>query len=82
MTEQSPAPSTPTSTTARFIPLLVFGIMLNTIGIALRLSSPAGYVLMGAGMLLILIGLIRMLAARSAASSPGPASSPGDVPPR
>ena len=40
----------------RWLPLLIFGLMLNTIGVSLIGSSPAGYVFM-------VVGLASLLAA-------------------
>ena len=51
-------------TTARLIPLLVVGIMLNTLGIVLTGLGNLRFVLMGAGVLMMLAFIVKALAAR------------------
>ena len=49
---------------AALIPLLVVGIALNTIGIALQGLGNARFVMMGAGCLLMLVAVVRMVKLR------------------
>jgi hypothetical protein len=49
---------------AGWIALLVVGISLNTVGIALSRAGAIRFVLMGAGLLLLLVALIGLLRAR------------------
>lgn len=57
MTKQTSTPGGP-------IILLIAGTMLNATGIALVRSGPMSYVLMGVGVLLLLIALLRLLASQ------------------
>jgi hypothetical protein len=41
-----------------WLPLLIFGVMLTTIGISLTLSSPAGYVFLIVGIALLLSAVL------------------------
>jgi hypothetical protein len=49
---------------AAYLPLLTVGICLNTIGIALPSLGWARYVLMGAGVAILLMCVVKMAAAR------------------
>ena len=56
--------------TARWIPLLVVGMSLNTLGIVMTSLGWARYVLMGGGLLLILVALLKSIAASKRAGGP------------
>lgn len=58
MTTPKPAP------TAAFVPLLVIGIVLNTLGIVFTGFGNVRYVFMVAGLALMLVGVVKMLASR------------------
>lgn len=49
---------------AKWIPLMVVGICLNTIGIALGRAGAIRFVLMGLGLLLLLVALTGMISAQ------------------
>lgn len=49
---------------AALVPLLVVGIMLNTFGIVFQSAGALRYVMMGAGVLLMLVAVVRMLKLR------------------
>ena len=51
------------SATARWLPILIVGMSLNTIGIVLRGAGVFRWVLVGAGILLMLAALVGMLSA-------------------
>jgi hypothetical protein len=49
---------------AALVPLLVIGIMLNTFGIVFQSAGALRWVMMGTGLLLMLVALVRMLKLR------------------
>ena len=55
---------------ARWMPLLVVGISLNTIGIVLRSLGPARFLMMGAGLVLLLISVLKLMAAQGMEDPP------------
>ena len=56
--------------TARLIPLLVVGMMLNTSGIVLTSLGNARFALSAVGIAMILTFLVKVLAARRSGSKP------------
>lgn len=66
----------PNSRTRRWIPLLVVGIFLNTLGIVLSGLGTPRYLMMGAGLVLIAVAMLQMLAiARADGENPAGADS-------
>ena len=51
------------SALARWLPILIVGTSLNTIGIVLRGAGVFRWVLVGAGILLMLVAVVGMLSA-------------------
>lgn len=50
--------------TAAMIPLLVVGLILDVLGIVMTSLGPIRFVVMGVGVLLMLIALVRMMRLR------------------
>lgn len=59
-----------TANAARLIPLLVVGMMLNTLGIVLTGIGNFRFVIMAAGLALILTFIIKVLAGRKEGGRP------------
>ena len=59
MTDQPPQ-----NPAAKWIPLMVVGISLNTLGIVLARAGAMRFVLMGAGLLLLLVSVAGMISSQ------------------
>ena len=71
------APSDPNA--ARWLPLLVVGISVNTVGISLSSAGPWRYVLMAAGILIMLVAITKMVSSRGQGKPQSGDDSSGDA---